>query len=525
MCQINRKILSLIIAVCLLITVTGCQSKDDDNKDGNIFGSTVKSDLSNFDLLYCTKDTFDPYACKTKQNFELSHLLFDPLVKVDNEFNPVNALASTVTIEDKSCIVVLKSARFSDGTPVTADDVVFSFNKAKASKSVYGYSLKNAASIVKQTDNTVVITLKKADPYFENVLDFPILKQNSDQLKNSDNKALPPIGAGRYHFNEDYTALVVNKNYYGTISNIKNIGLVDSPDDEADYHNIEIGVVDYYYSDLSDGSFPKMNGAKAEVNLNNLVFIGINFNNRYLNNLSIRQAISSAIDRTKIAKESYFTNATAAMGPFPTAFKAAKDYQSISVTANAAIAASNLQNAGITEKNADGKYLKGKSPVSLRLMVNNDNSVRVAAATQIAKQLNDFGFNVQVEKVSRKTYDARIAAKNFDLYLGEMRISNNMDLSDLISTIETKGYVSSSEISLQNSSNTTSTVKTVSTKTAVNKFYRGEYSLGDMLNVFSSELPIIPVCHRKGLCMYNDNIKNPFYPSVSDLFYKLENVS
>lgn len=518
MCQINRKILSLVIAVCLLITVTGCNKNDDSNNSliGEI--SANKSDLSNFDLLYCTKDSFDPYLCKTKQNFELSHLLFDPLVKTDNQFNPVNALAETITLEDKTCTVTLKTAFFTDGSAVTADDVVFSFNKAKDSSAIYSYSLKNVSSIAKQSENTVVFTLTKADPYFKNLLDFPILKLGSDELKNSDNKALPPIGAGRYKFNEDYTALVINENYYGTVGALKNIGLIDSPDDEADYHNIEIGAVDYYYSDLHDGSFPKMNGAKAEVNLNNLVFLGINFSARYLSNLSVRQAISTALDRTKIADEAFFTNATAAKGPFPSVFAAAKDYQSIPETADYTIAASNLKNADIIDKNESGKYIKNKQLISFSILVNNDNSVRVAAAEMIAKQLNDFGFSVSVEKVAREVYDARITAKNFDLYLGEVRISNNMDLSDFVSLIETKGYIPST-------TETENAEKLVPIKTAVNGFYTGEYSLGDMINVFSSELPVIPVCHRKGLCMYNDNIKNPFYPSVSDLFYKLENVN
>ena len=299
---------------------------------------------------------------------------------------------------------------------------------------------------------------------------------------------------------------------------MKNIGLIDSPDDEADYHNIEIGAVDYYYSDLHDGSFPKMNGAKAEVNLNNLVFLGINFSARYLSNLSVRQAISTALDRTKIADEAFLTNATAAKGPFPSVFAAAKDYQSIPETADYTIAASNLKNADIIDKNESGKYIKNKQLISFSILVNNDNSVRVAAAEMIAKQLNDFGFSVSVEKVAREVYDARITAKNFDLYLGEVRISNNMDLSDFVSLIETKGYIPST-------TETENAEKLVPIKTAVNGFYTGEYSLGDMINVFSSELPVIPVCHRKGLCMYNDNIKNPFYPSVSDLFYKLENVN
>lgn len=524
MCKINRKIISLILALCLLLTLTACKSGNENQAQGGAEGD-INATAYNFNLLYCTKDSFDPYQCKTKQNFELSHLLYDPLVKTDNEFNAIKVLANSVTIEDKICTVVLKAVKFTDGTPVTADDVVFSFNKAKNSSAVYAYSLKNAVSIQKQSDTTVIFNLSKADPYFANVLDFPILKKDSDQLKNSDNRALPPIGAGRYLFNESYDALVVNKAYHGGASSIKNIGLIDSPDQEADYHNIEIGVVDYYYSDLSTSSFPKMNGLKTSVNLNNLVFLGINFNARYLSNMSVRQAISAAIDRTKIANGSYFTNASAALGPFSSAWQPAKDYQSISATANNDIAASNLKNAEIFEKNDQGKYIKANKTINFSILVNNDNSVRVAAAELIAKQLNDFGFTVSVEKVSRTTYDARISAKNFDMYIGEIRLSNNMDLSELVSLIETKGYMPETEVSVNNSSGSNETVKTVSTKLAVNEFYSGEYSLGDMINVFNSELPIIPICHRKGIAMYNENIKDPFAPSVSDLFYRIENVN
>ncbi len=530
MYQINRKIISLIAVVCLLISICGCKGNNANTTSG-ANGQSETANSINFDLLYCTKDSFDPYVCKTKQNFELSHLLYDPLVKVDNEFNPVKVLAKSVSIEDKICTVVLKSVKFTDGSTVTADDVVFSFEKAKKSSSVYAYSLKNAASISKVNDTTVTINLTKSDPFFENVLDFPILKKDSDQLKNSDNKALPPIGVGRYLFNSGYNALVANKSYHAGAPKISQIGLIDSPDEEADYHNIEIGSVDYYYSDLSSGSFPKMNGQKVEVNLNNLVFLGINFNSRYLSNMSVRQAISAAIDRTKIAKNSYFSNATPSSGPFTSVWAKAKDYQSIPLTANNEIAASNLKNAEIVDKNQQGKFIKNNKTINFSILVNDDNSVRVSAAELIAKQLNDFGFTVTVEKVSRKTYDARIAAKNYDMYIGEIRISNNMDLTELITMIEQYGYLPTSEVTVNENKNESennegnSTVRTVSTKTAIKEFYNGTYSLGDMLNVFNSELPIIPICHRKGLAMYSDSIKNPFTPSVSDLFYRFENAS
>ena len=521
-----KKIISFFLACCLIFCA-GCSKQNENSNTNTELTNNEKSNLSNFDILYCTRDTFDPYSCKTKQNFELSYLLFDPLVKLDNDYNLNYCLAKEVSLKDAVCTITLKEAYFTDGTKVTVDDIVFSFNKAKNSSTIFAYSLKNAVSIQKADDKTAIIKLTKKDPYFMYVLDFPILKKDSDNLKNSDNKSLPPIGSGRYLFNEDYSALIANNKYHGVISNIINIGLVDSPDTESDYHNIEIGLIDYYYSNLQDGEFPKMNGIKVDVNLNNLVFLGINHNNKYLSNVHFRQALSSAIDRNSIAEKSYYTNAKSSKGPFPAFFAPARDYQTITSSANNEVAITNLQKLGITKKNQKGNYLYNEKEVSLKLLVNMDNSIRTQAAEKIAEQLNSFGFTVQVEKVSRSVYDSRIKSKNYDLYLGEMRLSNNMDLTELISFISSTGYTANKSI-VETSSTTSSTPQEVrqeiTTANAVNKFYNGEYTLGDVLSVFNSELPIIPIVHRTGLCIYSNNIKYNFIPSNSDLFFGIENI-
>lgn len=557
-----KRYISLILAVLISLScMSGCKDGEQNVSSGS--EATTGGDsasLDNFDILYCTRDYFDPYTCKTKQNFELSYLLFDPLVKLDNNFNAVNVLASSVSISGKLCTVTLKDAKFTDGTDVTAEDVVFSFNKAKASSTVHHYSLQNAVSIKETGNKSVSITLTKSDPYFMNVLDFPILKKGSDQLKNSDNKSLPPIGSGRYLFDEDMTSLVYNPNYHGGEVKLKKIGLVDSPDTEADIHNIEIGVVDYYYSNLEDGTFPKMNGAKADVSLNNLVYLGVNQSNKYLGNILFRQALSSALNRSEISTKSYFSNARPALGPYPTVWEPAKDYQTITATANTEISQRNIADAGYTKKDSDGFYLGGSRRISLRLLVNNDNEVRVSAAEQIAEQLKNFGIQIVVEKVSVNDYTSRINQKNYDLYLGEARLSLNMDLSELINFIAPRGYnsgntsgtssssssspstssggASSSNTSSGSTSKTASAVTSsgdssqpadssqpdVTTAEAINKFYSGEYTIGDLATVFNSELPVIPICHRTGLAVYSSAIKANLVPSVSDLFFGFENI-
>ena len=50
-------------------------------------------------------------------------------------------------------------------------------------------------------------------------------------------------------------------------------------------------------------------------------------------------------------------------------------------------------------------------------------------ADYIAATLNDYGLKVEVKKYNTATYSAVYYAGNFDFYLGQVRLSPNMDLS------------------------------------------------------------------------------------------------
>ena len=84
-------------------------------------------------LLYSSSDSFNPYTAATDANRQLCKLLYEPLVKLDNEYNVTYCLAQKVEQEGSVCRVTLKNNVFSDGTPLSADDVVYSFNLAKSS--------------------------------------------------------------------------------------------------------------------------------------------------------------------------------------------------------------------------------------------------------------------------------------------------------------------------------------------------------------------------------------------------------
>ncbi|MBO5909219.1 MAG: hypothetical protein J6Q67_05505, partial [Clostridia bacterium] len=79
--------------------------------------------LKTLQLLYCENDTMNPYKTVSKVNGEIGLLIFDSLVKVDNNFKAVPSLAESIEIKENICTVSLKNAKFSDSSEVTSKDV------------------------------------------------------------------------------------------------------------------------------------------------------------------------------------------------------------------------------------------------------------------------------------------------------------------------------------------------------------------------------------------------------------------
>jgi peptide/nickel transport system substrate-binding protein len=223
-------------------------------------------------MLYSSKDTLNPFTCVTTQNKVLTQLMYDSLLVLKNNYETEYKIAKNITYENKVLSILLSDVKFTDGTPLTAADVVFSFEAAKKSKN-YSSSLNFAVSAVAEDPKHVTIILSRDDPYFVNLLTFPIIKSGSDTLTDSDNRLLPPIGSGRYIFDVDAKKLTVNKNHNGGVAKIDSVAVTDCPDNESISQTLSIGAIDFYFTDLGDDVIPKMNGTAADVTQSRIVFL------------------------------------------------------------------------------------------------------------------------------------------------------------------------------------------------------------------------------------------------------------
>lgn len=487
-------------------------------------------------LLYSSSDSFNPYTAATDANRQLCKLLYEPLVKLDNEYNVTYCLAQKVEQEGSVCRVTLKNNVFSDGTQLSADDVVYSFNLAKSSSTEYAYKLYEANSAAAEGSNTVVFKSSRSDPYFVNLLDFPILKKGSDKQTTSDSVVLPPIGCGRYKLDDSESRLVLNEKSLSNASaySVKEIRLIDAPDSESLSHYVEVGAADIYYSDISDGNIVRMSGKKLNININHIVYIGVNHSYGDLSLGGLRQAISAGIDRLAVCRDGYYNNAVAATGFFNPVWEPAKSVQNIETASNQEITIENLEEIGYNRVDGDGiRKNAGGVRLKLDLLVNSENRLRVAAAHLIANQLSACEFKINVVEKSFEEYKAALESGNFQLYLGEVEVTPNMDMTSLVTEGASAAYgikkpeIPNPQESLPTDPAATDSATEQSAQSAtaaelIEGFYSGKNTITDVASVLQSEMPFIPVCYRTGVLFYNDNIENVNISSASDIYFSIE---
>lgn len=151
-------------------------------------------------------DSFNPFILKGDQATGLS-LLFDSLMasSSDEPNSAYGLVAHSVERSDdgKSITFFMRpEARFSDGTPVTAEDVVFSFNILKEKgHPVYRFGIADVAKAEALDQHTVKYTFgnARARDLPLTVAGLPILsKAYYDKVDFTKTSLEPPLGSGGY---------------------------------------------------------------------------------------------------------------------------------------------------------------------------------------------------------------------------------------------------------------------------------------------------------------------------------------
>lgn len=511
-----KKTLSFFLCCAVILTAfTSCEMLDLSIEPTTQPAATPVQGLDEigYNLAYLRTDSLSPYECESETNLNIVKLIYDPLFNVGNDFKPSGVIAESYNYSAKNKITVTLKAdlKFTDGSALGAQDVVYSFVLAKNS-TFYSPLLKNISDATAESASTVVFTLRKANPYEVSNLTFPIIKKDSDKDTSSSDaySSALPVGSGRYTLKEENGSkkLVANNTRLGSyLPKYNFIGLKDITEVSSIPSLFDLNEIDFYTESFSEGSYKRYSGSSATYETSNFVYLGINSQSNLLKDSEVRRALSLLIDRSNISSVSFSDFASPTSTPFHPSFHGVKDCSILPIKYDKTAAEELLTDAGFDSFNSEGiVYNPMRGKLQLRLVVNKENTFKLATARNIQQTFAVAGIDVIIKEYTYNGYINAVKEGAYELYIGEVKLPYSFDLSGFFSEDGAYSYGIDPECKSAED---------------YNKFFSGEKNMQEFLDTFADELPFIPLVYRKGITVRSSKIKTASSTTVTDYLYNV----
>lgn len=351
-------------------------------------------------------DGFDPTTGWGRYG---SSLFQSTLLKRDQAMNIGHDLAVSLEISEdgKKWIVELRDdVRFSDGQPLTADDVVFTFERAKNSGSTI--DLGNLERIEALEPYIVEFTLKEPQSTFiTHLISTGIVPKHA----YGPDYAAQPIGSGPYRFVQwdrgQQLIIEANPEYYGERSRFRKITFLFMHEDatmaSAKAGQVDVAAIPAAYANQ------KVSGMRL-VNVQTVDNRGIMFpyvpasgetedghpiGNDVTSDLAIRRAVNKAIDRQLLVEgvlEGFGTPAYTAVDGLPW-----WNPQTVFADGDIEAARQILAEGGWEDRDGDGIVEKDGLRASFKLLYPANDLTRQSLALIAADMVRPAGIEIQVE--------------------------------------------------------------------------------------------------------------------------------
>ena len=423
--SMKKRIFAALLALCLTV-LTGCDWSD--NTD-DIFGTLTDYynvenknkdkdvKLTSFALPYLKGETADPITCPDGAQLTLGTLLYEGLFALDGQFEAQPALAESYTYDASryTYTITLRAATFSDGTSVTARDVVNALRRAQTSARYSGRLAE--VSDIWVSNGAVRISLTTDNRSFVSRLDIPIVKSGTES-------STFPIGTGPYAYSGEGGAhLAKNASWWqGKSLPLDRIELTACKDTDSVSYAFYAREIQLLFCDLTgaDTSNVYGSGDYTDAATSIMQYLCLNTRRAPFDNPAVRRAVTLGVDRAGCVSAFLLGHGMAAHFPLS---PASDLYPKELETAYSPDGyASALEAAGLHT---------GKTR-SLTLLVNQENSFKVSTAQKIAAGLSQYDLQVTVQALPNEEYLQALQNGDFDLCFCEVKLTADWDLRPLL---------------------------------------------------------------------------------------------
>jgi ABC-type transport system substrate-binding protein len=369
----------------------------------------------------------NPMFYRSERSHWYAMLVYDTLISYDNNLEAIPWLAEgfEVTADGLSVIFTLRvGAVWHDGTPLTPNDVEFTFNYYKdAPPDAIAWSFMQHVSSIDVSGQDITVTFDQQFAFALQTLGgLYILPEHirsgvaaDDARWNDENNVIAHTGSGPFKFVErvpsEYTELTRNDDWWGAsnphvgqLPNIETVRIDVVVGQEARILAMQAGTVDSEKYEVF-GPYVNMVLNAPELDLVTGVVsqwdyvIGFNMKVPGFDDLEVRKAICYAINREQLVDIGRLGYGTPTNSSIPYEFFPGF-YHEDGVFYEYDVATANqiLEDAGYVDTNWDGirEFPDGVTPMEFDLWVLSWDDISVATGTGVRLQLAEIGIDINV---------------------------------------------------------------------------------------------------------------------------------
>lgn len=319
-----KKVTALLLAAAMTFSMAGCSSKEpasdaaagSENSASGAENAGTDRKIKDEIVFAQSSDltTMNPYIGTQERAYSLTNHMYDTLLVYDSEMNMSCSLAESYEwVDDVTLQINLQhDVKFHNGDPLTAEDVIFTFEKRAERGSAFK-SYIDIPNMQAKDDYTVIIPFTSPHPSFVYQLTDPafgIVPKAYFESVGEEGFAKAPVGSGPYKLKDyvtgDYYTLERFDDYWGEKAKTQYLTMKIVPEAGQRTIMLETGEIDVAYE------IPYVDAAKIEENedlqflstpsMKVVMFYLDTKSDAPLKDKRVRQAIEYAIDKEGIVQ-------------------------------------------------------------------------------------------------------------------------------------------------------------------------------------------------------------------------------